>query len=75
MKRSKNIQKNEKKKRLWVTICLLILSFLLVCWPGIALFNRPEPIVLGLPPILFWVYLVTLIVVGFMCLAYKWEVE
>lgn len=64
-----------KKAKWWTGIGLMALCYALICWPGLSLFNKPTPIVAGLPPFAFANYLMVPIVVGIMLLLYKWGVE
>ena len=64
----------EKSKRT-LAILLCIFTFLLFCWPGIILFNRPAPLIFGLPPMLWGVYLCVIICVILMTIVSKMGVE
>jgi len=64
-----------KKAKWWTGIGLMILCYVLLCWPGILLFNKPTPIIAGLPPFILTNYIMVLVIVGIMFLLYKWEVE
>lgn len=47
-------------------LVLLVLYVLALTWPGIEPFNRIEPLVLGLPFVLFWICVwIVLVGVGF----------
>jgi len=65
----------KKKKAGILGFILMVLCYLLLCWPGILLFDRPGPLVLGMPPMLWGIYLGVLIVVGCMVLLYTLGVE
>lgn len=38
-----------------IVIALLVLYAVFLTWPGIVPFNRIEPLVLGLPFVMFWI--------------------
>ena len=54
-------------------MCLMILSYILLTWPAIVILNRPAPLILGLPLIIFWIHLMLMLTVGTMLLLYRWE--
>jgi hypothetical protein len=60
-----------KKTKWQIGLGLLVLCYALLCWPGVLLFNKTSPIILGLPPFAFVNYLMVLIIVGIMLLLYK----
>lgn len=65
-----------KRKRVTILgVVLMVLAYLLLCWPGILLFDRVGPLFLGLPPMLWGVYLIVLLIVGAMLLLNRLGVE
>jgi len=67
----------EKRKNTAATagIILIVLSFLLFCWPGIMLFDKTGPLFLGLPPMIVGTYLCVILTVIFMSILYRLGVE
>jgi len=53
----------------------MISMFVLFCWPGIVLFDRPGPLILGLPPMLWGTYLCVVLCVILMSILLKLGVE
>lgn len=58
-----------------VSVLLCVCSFLMFCWPGILLFDRPAPLVFGLPPMLWGTYLCVILCVILMLIVSKMGVE
>ncbi|MBN2552274.1 MAG: hypothetical protein JXB06_05870 [Spirochaetales bacterium] len=56
-------------------VIAMIAMFVLFCWPGILLFDRPGPLFLGLPPMLWGTYLCVLLCVILMSILVKLGVE
>ena len=68
------VERYERKRKIMkLGLALLIFCFILHCWPVIELFDRPTPIILGLPPILFWTVLGIIITVICMNILYFLE--
>ena len=65
----------KKKTAATVGVILVILSFLMFCWPGIMLFDKTGPLFLGLPPMIIGTYLCVILTVIFMSILFKLGVE
>ena len=67
-------EKKKKPAAVWGVI-LTVLSFLMFCWPGILLFDKTGPLILGVPPMIFGTYLCVVLVVILMSVLYALGVE
>ena len=65
----------QKKPAGVLGVTLLVLSFLMFCWPGILLFDKTGPLILEVPPMIFGTYLCVVVVVIFMLILNALGVE
>jgi hypothetical protein len=67
---------DKKKKPAGVLgVIFLVFSFLMFCWPGMLLFDKTGPLILGVPPMIFGTYLCVVVVVILMSILFALGVE
>lgn len=69
-----NVIRAPKSSKAKIITVLVVIAHLCGISPIILFFNRPAPLILGLPPLFFWSYTVGIICLIVMVLARKWEV-
>lgn len=70
-----NVMRVPKSSKARIIAVLVVVAHLCGISPIILLFNKPTPLILGLPPLFFWSYMVGIICLLVMVLARKWEVH
>lgn len=69
-----NVARFPRTTKAWVITVLVVVACLCGISPVIFFFNRPLPLILGVPPLFFWSYAVGLICTAVMALARSWGV-